>query len=355
MTDQRYRPEVLVDFSRQLFAAAGCDDGKPEVISRYLVEADLMGHTTHGLAQAADYLDDLKSGRMRARGKARVISDHGAAVTWDGDHLPGVWLMVEALDFCMGRARAHGTCSLAIRRSHHIACLAAFLPRATDAGLMAIIATSDPSAASVAPFGGLSAVFTPDPLAVGIPTETDPILIDISSSITTNGMTARLRKEGRRFPGDWALSPTGTPSDDPAILDASPPGTLLPVGGLDHGHKGYGMALTVEALTQALPGFGRADKPESWGGSVFIQLLDPEAFGGRREFLRQTSWLADRCRASKPIAPDEPVRLPGERALRLKRNALANGLAPYPGILESLAPWAEAYQVPLPQPLAPMR
>ena len=31
-------------------------------------------------------------------------------------------------------------------------------------------------------------------------------------------------------------------------------GTLLPTGGLDHGQKGYGMALHAEALTQGLAG-----------------------------------------------------------------------------------------------------
>ena len=69
---------------------------------------------------------------------------------------------------------------------------------------MILLTCSDPSEASVAPFGGLSALFTPDPIAVGIPTDGEPILVDMSASITTNGMTARLRGQGRRFPGRWA-------------------------------------------------------------------------------------------------------------------------------------------------------
>ena len=42
----------------------------------------------------------------------------------------------------------------------------------------------DPNNKSVAPFGGTRAVFTPDPLAMGFPTEGDPVLIDISASLT---------------------------------------------------------------------------------------------------------------------------------------------------------------------------
>ena len=64
------------------------------------------------------------------------------------------------------------------------------------------------------------------------------------------------------------------------VLFADPPGTILPAGGLDHGHKGYGLALMVEALTMGLGGFGRAEPAEGWGASVFVQLLDPDAFAG---------------------------------------------------------------------------
>ena len=74
------------------------------------------------------------------------------------------------MDLAFDRAALYGTCSVAIRRSHHIACLAAYLARATDRGLMMTLYSSGPTGASVAPFGGLRAVFSPNPLAVGIPT-----------------------------------------------------------------------------------------------------------------------------------------------------------------------------------------
>ena len=84
----------------------------------------------------------------------------------------------------------------------------------------------------------MQALFTPDPIAVGIPTEHDPILIDMSASFTINGMTGRLRKEGKCFAGNWAITAAGAPTDDPGVLFGDPPGTLLPTGGRDHGHKG---------------------------------------------------------------------------------------------------------------------
>jgi LDH2 family malate/lactate/ureidoglycolate dehydrogenase len=346
-----YRATDLIKYASGLFAAAGCDGNKPEGIAAGLVEADLLGHTTHGLQLAPAYLNDLIAGTMPPRGEPDVVADRGAAVTWDGKRLPGVWLATRAVDLAMGRAPTHGTATVVIRRSHHIGCLAAFLQRATDRGLMITIASSDPAVATVAPFGGCKAVFTPNPFAVGIPTDGDPILIDISASITTNGMAARLRREGKRFPGPWALDPAGRPTDDPSVLFADPPGTLLPVGGTDHGHKGYGLALMVEALTQGLGGFGRAEAPTKWGASVFIQVIDPSAFGGPTEFRHETGWLVAACRSAEPVPGTGAVRVPGERGLARKRRALVEGVALYPGIIDALAPFAEKFGVEVPRRL----
>jgi LDH2 family malate/lactate/ureidoglycolate dehydrogenase len=351
-SEVRYLATDLIDYAAALFAAAGCDGDKPAIIAAGLVEADLLGHTTHGLQLAPAYLGELESGGMTARGEPEIVADRGAVVTWDGRRLPGVWLATRAVDLAVERAPAHGVVTVVIRNSHHIGCLAVFLERATDRGLMITIASSDPAVASVAPFGGRTAVLTPDPLAVGIPTGGDPILIDISASITTNGMATRLRREGKRFAGPWALDATGRPTDEPEVLFADPPGTLLPVGGMDHGHKGYGLALLVEALTQGLGGFGRAEKPTGWGASVFVQVIEPAAFGGVDGFRREMGWLAAACRAASPTPGVDAVRLPGQRGLECKRRALAEGVVLYPGILEALAPFSAKFTVTPPRAAA---
>ena len=347
----RYRASDLIDFASRLFEAAGCDGDKPATIAAKLVEADLLGHSTHGLQLAPTYLAELASGSMLARGEPAIIADRTAAITWDGRRLPGVWLAARAVNLAVERAATCGVVTVVIRHSHHIGCLAAFLQQATDRGFMIVLASSDPATASVAPFGGRKAAFTPNPFAIGIPTDGEPILIDISASITTNGMSNRLRSEGKRFPGMWALDAEGRPTDDPATLFANPPGTILPIGGQDHGHKGYGLALLVEALTQGLSGFGRADGPTRLGAAVFVQVIDPAAFGGREEFQHQTGWLAAACRDNPPAPGIAAVRLPGQRGLECKREALEHGVELYPTIATALAPFAEKFGIAMPRPL----
>lgn len=353
MTEERWVAGDLVAFAEALLRAAGFEAEKAAVTARLLVEADLLGHTTHGLQLLAPYIAAAEAGTLRTAGEPTVIADRPAALTWDGERLPGVWLTDKALGVAMARAEQLGTAMVVIRRSHHIACLAAFLTRATDQGLVAIITSSDPAVASVAPYGGRKPLYTPDPIAVGIPTDADPILVDISASITTNGLSARLAAEGRRLPHPWLLDAEGHPTDDPRVVAADPPGSILPVGGLDHGHKGYGLGLMIEALTQGLGGYGRADAPTGWGACVTVQVIDPACFGGRAAFLRQTGWLADACRDNPPRPGIDRVRLPGERGLQNKRAALAHGLTLYPGIVPKLQAVAERLGVATPRPLPP--
>lgn len=342
----RYRHTDLLAFAGALFAHAGLDREKAEAVAIYLVEADLMGHSTHGLALAGWYLESIAGGVMTREGEPRLVSDTGPAIAWDGNRLPGAWLTARGVAHACERAEKYGVATLAIGNSHHIGCLAAYLPIATQRGLMVSISSSSPSGAQVAPFGGLKGLYTPDPVAHGIPTPGDPILIDISASITTVNMAKRLHREGRRYESDWLMDAEGFPSADPAVLEEG--GTLLPVGGLDHGQKGYGMALHVEALTQGLAGVGRADAPKGTSAAVVIEVHDPEAFGGRAAFLRQTGWLADACRANPPRPGVERVRLPGEAALKRRRAAIEEGVALYPGILDGLRNAAEAAGVAMP-------
>lgn len=345
----RFRADDLRAFARALLDRAGVRDDIARDVADILLDADLLGHTTHGLALLAPYLSEIDKGAMAKSGEPRIINRRAAAETWDGARLPGPWLTLRGLDRAATMAREAGTGTVAIRRSHHIACLAAYLTRATDQGLAVIIECSDPTVVAVAPHGGTTPFMTPNPIAAGLPTSGDPILIDVSMSITSMGYAKQQMDAGRPLPGPWLIDHEGRATSDPGALFREPKGALLPLGGLDAGHKGFGLGLLVEAMSGGLAGHGRADPAEGWGASVFIQVLDPEAFGGSVAFRRQMDHLADAARSSRPRSGGEPVRLPGERGLQRYRRSIAEGVALYPAIMPALQPWADRYGVASPK------
>jgi L-lactate dehydrogenase len=344
----RYAAEDLRAFARALLERAGLRSDIARDVADVLLDGDLLGHTTHGLALLAPYLDELAHDRMAKTGEPTVRVRRLAAQTWDGKRLPGPWLCLRALEAAALMARECGTGTVVVRHSHHIACLAAYLKRATDQGLIAIVESSDPAVTAVVPHGGTTAFITPNPIAAGLPTSGDPILVDVSTSITSMGYARQQMLAGRQLPGAWLIDAEGNPTADPGTLFKEPKGALLPLGGIDAGYKGFGLALLIEALTAGLAGHGRADPPAGWGGTVFVQALDPESFGGLAEFKRQMDFVADAARKAKPRPGGGPVRLPGERGMQRYREQLDGGVALYPAILPALVPWAEKYGVAAP-------
>jgi L-lactate dehydrogenase len=325
---------------RALFAHHGFDEPKADSIAEVLIEADLMGHATHGLALVPWYMEMVASNLFTKTGEPDVISDRGACVAWNGKRIPGTWLVQRAMDIALERAPTYGTVTISIAASQHIGALVPYLTRATERGYMVLLASSSPAAATVAPFGGTKPVMTPNPIAAGIPTDGDPILLDVSASITTNNYARQLMRDGQRFPRPWAMDKEGNATDDPkAVIEGG--GSILPIGGIDHGHKGYGLGLIVEALTQGLSGLGRADPRMPGGSAIFLQVIDPTAFAGQDAFKRQTSWLVDACRSNPPRPGVERVRVPGDQAMGRKRAALANGVPLSAAIVNGLKPHLE--------------
>ncbi len=339
-------------FAQALLSAAGMESSKAQTVARLLVRTDAMGRRTHGLAMVPLYLADIVKGSMQCTGEPVVVKDNGFNAVWDGGYLPGLWLVNQAIETAIPRAQAHGIAVIAIRRSHHIGCLAALVKQAADQGLIAMIANSDPAGQRVAPFGGKQALLTPNPIAMGYPTTGNPVLVDICASITTTSMTRQTYAAGKQFAHPWLLDAQGVPTRDPAVLEHTQPrGSLQLMGGQEYGHKGFGLSLMIEALSQGLSGHGRLDVPKGWGGNVFVQVIDPELFAGGEVFAQQMGHLSDLCRSNPAIDPEQPVRMPGDQAAAGLRKALQNGIAFEAHAWNPLCDWANKLNVAVPLPL----
>ena len=350
MAAQLYPVASLVSLASELFAAAGMDDDKAQRVAKVLVTGDMVGQRTHGMALCAAYIEQIDKGLMSLHGEPEVVRDSGSVLVWDGNYLPGPWLVSRALDVASERVAEHGVVTCVIRRSHHIACLAALIKQATDRGLVAILASSDPSSGFIAPFGGKEPLLTPNPIAVGYP-GAQPVWIDVSTSITTVGMARQKAAADTMYAHPWLMDGEGRPTCDPHAVDVGAKGTLLPIGGREYGHKGFGLSLMVEMLTQGLAGFGRPDSEKRWGANVFLQVLDPAAFAGKEAFLRLMDSLTDRCHANAPIDPQNPVRLPGEMGQRRIKAAEQAGIDLPPAVLAALTACAQRFGVALPAPV----
>ena len=91
MPELRHQHAALIGLAARLLSAAGIEADRARLIGELLVEADLMGHTTHGLALLPGYLDELAAGTMSKAGEPEIVRDTGSCLTWDGRRLPPIF------------------------------------------------------------------------------------------------------------------------------------------------------------------------------------------------------------------------------------------------------------------------
>jgi LDH2 family malate/lactate/ureidoglycolate dehydrogenase len=347
---QLYLHTDLIAFAFKCLTAAGLKSEMASVVARRILDADLSGHDTHGLALLPRYLTELEEGKTAKDGTIETVSSRGACLTWDAGMLPGHWVLEQAFETAIGLVPAHGLVSIAVRRSQHVGALQVYLNMATERGYMCLLWVTDSKVRSVAPPGGLDAVLTSEPIAAGIPTRSAPILVDTTTSLTSNNFVKQAQMRGERLPWPALLSAEGKASDDPAVLSGEHHGTILPLGGITHGHKGYAIAMIVSALSLGLPGLGRVSGEKAQG--FFLQIIDPDAFGGRDVFLDEADWMANATRAARPIDPARPVRVPGDGARARIASQMAAGVAISAEIRKATESWATRHGIAFPDEIS---
>jgi len=149
-------------------------------------------------------------------------------------------------------------------------------------------------------------------------------VLDFGTSATAEGKVRVKRIAGEPCPPGWLLDSAGQPTTDPHSLYATPPGTILPMGG-DQAYKGFGLGLMVEIFAGALSG-GVCIRPtpiNQNGNCVFMLLLNPAGLGGAEHFADEVARLTDFVRSCPTVDPSGEILLPGdpERRLLAKRSA----------------------------------
>lgn len=342
--------QTLDSFARDLLERGGVPKARAAPMAQRMLDADLFGYSTHGLAYMSAYLERIEAGHIRPHAELTVLNDQPNAFSWHAQRAPGAWVMDLATQELLKRVADQGVVSATIADCSHIGCLQAYLLPLVQRNLLVTLSATNPGIRSVAPFGGRDSVLTTNPVAWGIPTRGTPILIDQCTSLATNSFFREFALQGQKLPSAWLLDGEGQPTDDPKTLQHTPPGSILPLGGLEQGYKGFGLGLMVEAFSLALGGSGRRQSPDMYGQGVFIQVIDPDCFAGREVFLDEMDYLVASCKQSRPRPGSKGVRLPGERALAERARRMSTGMDLSDEIVARLRTWAERLDVAFPAP-----
>ncbi len=194
-----------------------------------------------------------------------------------------------------------------------------YASRLAQGGLIGFAISRSPE--RVAIHGSFEPVFGTNPLAVAIPAEPDPIVLDMSTAATSFFGLVEAVTAGRDIPADVAYDDQGVPTTDPqkAIAGA--------IRSFDRGYKGSGLALICEILAGPLVGAafcGIGDSKGNWGHLIFA--IDPDLLTGRDQLRRNSSEIVRKVKSTKKLPGVDEIFVPGERESKLTRERYDTGL-----------------------------
>jgi LDH2 family malate/lactate/ureidoglycolate dehydrogenase len=314
--------------------ACGLPQGDAAIVAQRMIEADLSGVDTHGIARLPQYVPWLRRGTINVRAKVEVVERGPATALVDGDNGMGHLTMTVATETAIELARASGIGWVGSRRSNHAGAGGAYAALALEHDMIGIYGAAS-SANHMAVWGGAEPMLGTNPIAVAIPAgEEPPVVLDIATSVSSFGTIRKHMLNGESIPEGWVIDRIdGKPITDPK---RAAEGTLLPIGG----YKGSGLALIIGLLAGPLnrAAFGRdvqdfgGDRANETNTGQFIIVLDVKRFLPVAEFKREMDRHIRDLRASQRLPGVDAIRVPGgERSRRIQERS-AQGIA-LPGAL----------------------
>ena len=318
-----------------------------EGLGGLLVDSELRGHLDHGVAALGVLTTLYREGKLNPRPRVRVLNETDGAILFDGDRGCGPAVPTRAMRWCIENALRRKGMAVAAVRDWQLLVAGPYARLAAEAGLIGFACTN--FIPLVAPPGGRTAVFGTNPFAYGLPArDHQPVVLDVATTVIAMQKVRVAAQEGAPMAEGVIFDQAGAPITDPkAFLEG---GLMAPLGSPRAPHKGFGLALFIDALSGVLSGGGFAQGLADGAPGNFFWALDVEAFLPRQEFLARMDEQIDQIKQGDRLPGVDELLVPGERGQRRYLELTARGLVPLaPASWHMLVTACESLDAPLPE------
>ncbi len=341
MSETTVTPARLEDFIQRAFIAVGLPDADAATVAELMTAADLQGSEGHGVSRLPQYVRRIRAGGVNVKPDIRVVHEHASTAVLNGDNGMGHLVMKRAAAMAVEKARTTGIGWVNSQFSNHAgpASLYATMPLAHDMiGLYFAVGNAN----HLPPWGGLDMLLSTNPIAAAIPAgEANPIVLDMATTVAAYGKVKTKALRGEPMPEGWMIDREGKPLTDPKRADE---GMLLPLGGMEAGYKGYGLAMIIGLLAGTLGGaamgrdvidFNHDDDSVTNTGQA-IAAINVAAFGDVATFKRSVDALVRDFRNSQRMPGVDRIWVPGERSHETRLERTSHGIPLAPALLKGL-------------------
>jgi LDH2 family malate/lactate/ureidoglycolate dehydrogenase len=341
----RIEPSEVFDLAKRIFVKAGVAEEDAKIVADSLIEADLRGMNSHGIIRLPVYVERLLKGGVTAHPKFEMVSESPATALFDAGNGLGTVATSKAMGIAIEKAQTSGIAAVGVRNSNHNGEGARYVKQATAADMIGIATTNSSPIMPV--WGGQDPLTGPLPIAFGIPTNDEAIILDMALGMSSRGKILYYLEKGLELPPGWLVDAEGRPTTDPSWINKG--GWILPIGG----HKGWGLILMCEILSGILTGgsFGREltnlydklDTPQRNGHLVIA--LNVASFLDITNFKTRLDEYVSVIRQSKLAPGFDEILLPGEIESRKRAQQLSEGISISQSVVKELLALAASLNV----------
>jgi LDH2 family malate/lactate/ureidoglycolate dehydrogenase len=333
----------LQEFTKKAFAKAGVSAAHAEIVAHHLVQANLRGVDSHGVARIPYYIKGIELGEVNTSPKIRTVVDKKATALVDGDFALGQVVGKYATELAIKKATEFGIGVVGVRRTSHVGMLAYYGIMIAERKMIGQVFTNSPP--FMAAWGGMKPVLGTNPICITFPNNgRGPIVLDMATSESAAFKIMSAASKGESIPEGWALDKRGNPTRNPSeALD----GALLPFGG----YKGYGLAVAVELFSSVLMGAEWSSKVKlayHTEGGQYVQALDVSYFRSFKDYLRDLEEVMKNIKASGRGEAKDEIYLPGEKEAITSAERSIHGIPIDDNLKRELTKVSEELHIPLP-------
>ncbi len=322
--------EKLTNLVTKMIQSAGSERAEAVAVAENLVEANLMGHDSHGVGLAPRYMLHAVTGTMAPGAKASLITDNGVYLLLDGNMGYGQTIGREAMEIAINKVKKNGAAIVGLRNVHHLGRIGAWGEICAKAGFISIhYVNATGHKPYVAPYGGYEARYSTNPYCTALPaTEKTPMMVlDMATSRVAQGKVRVAHYAEKQMPmPDALVGPNGKLTTDPGVVFREPMGALLAFGE----HKGSGMAILCDLLAGGLPGGGTARPELNTGDTIRNNMLtiviDPAQFNSGVPFADEFDSLVAYVKSGQPAEGHDKIRVAGEPEQETMGKRRASGI-----------------------------
>src|SRR6201993_3975989 len=309
-----------------LLRAAGASPEEAEAVAGGCVNANLVGHDSHGIVAIPTYIDRVKAGHIVPGAPFTIVQESPATTVIDGHWGFGFHVNAKAMALTIEKAKKANVAACTVFRQSHVGRLPPH-PLVGMRGGTIGLATADSgrSPKLVAPFGGREPRLGPNPISIAVPSDLDaPFYLDMATSAVAAGKIALSVARKEEIPKGWIIDAEGRHTTDPTQYRKG--GALLPLGGTE-GYKGSGLAAMVEGLCGLLTGLGFGVEPTGrHNDGCFMAVFNVAAFRPLQQFRKEVGEFARYLKATPPSEGSHGVFYPGEIEFLREQERRKNGI-----------------------------